>query len=140
MAGLANAVDKGMAKEVAPYDLTPIEFNLLRFCLYAEGETTASRLARMLPIDPSRISRTVSDLADRGLLRRRRLREDRRVVMLRLTPDGHDLITRACGSMDAFVARIMQGISADDVRVFRSVFDRMIANHAAMEVSEGAAE
>ena len=137
VAGLANLVDRGMAKEVAPYGISPTEFNLLRFCLYADGETTATQLAGMLPIDASRISRVVTTLVDRGLLRRRRLREDRRVVMLRLSPEGSDLIVRACESMNAFAARLMRGISEDDVRVIRSVFDRMIVNHAAMEGSGG---
>ena len=136
VAGLANSVELGLVKAVAPYGLTPIEFNLLRFCLDAEGETTATRLARLLPIDPSRISRVVTGLVDRGLLRRRRLRDDRRVVMLRLSAEGRDLIVRACGSMDIFVTRLMEGISQRDVRVFRSVVFRIIANQSALEGNE----
>ena len=73
---------------------------------------------------------------DRGLLRRRRLRDDRRVVMLRLSAEGRDLIVRACGSMDIFVTRLMEGISQHDVRVFRSVVFRIIANQSALEGNE----
>ena len=131
MAGLANAVERGLAKELAPYHLTPMEFNLLRFCLIEQGEEiTATQLAQMLPVDASRVSRIVTAVVDRGLLVRRRLPEDRRVVMLHLSEEGRDLTLRALGSMDAFVARLLTGVSEDDVQVFVSVFAAMVANHA----------
>ena len=134
MAGLANAVERGLANELTPYHLTPMEFNLLRFCLgeQGQGEITATQLAQMLPVDASRVSRIVTALADRGLLRRRRLREDRRVVMLHLSDEGRDLTLRAVAAMDAFAANLMVGISEDDIEVFVSVFSRMVANHAAL--------
>lgn len=132
MAGLANAVERGLAKELAPYQLTPMEFNLLRFCLIEQGEEiTATQLAQMLPVDASRVSRIVTAVVDRGLLVRRRLPEDRRVVMLHLSDEGRELTLQALRGMDAFVAGLMEGISEDDIRVFVSVFSRMVANHAA---------
>ncbi len=131
MAGLANAVERGLAKELAPYHLTPMEFNLLRFCLIEQSEEiTATQLAQMLPVDASRVSRIVTAVVDRGLLVRRRLPEDRRVVMLHLSSDGRDLTVRALAAMDAFVARLMEGIDEDDIQVFVSVFSKMVANHA----------
>ena len=132
IAGLANAVERGLAKELAPYHLTPMEFNLLRFCLgeQDQAEITATQLSQMLPIDVSRVSRIVTAVVDRGLLVRRRLPEDRRVVMLHLSAEGRELTLRALESMDAFVARLMEGISEDDIRVFVSVFSTMVANHS----------
>ena len=134
MAGLANAVERGLARELAPYQLSPTEFNLLRFCLGEPGheEITATQLTQMLPVDASRVSRIVTALADRGLLIRRRLREDRRVVMLHLSEEGRDLTLGAMADVDAFVAGLLSGISEGDIRVFVSVFSRMIANHAAL--------
>ena len=88
--GLLTAFYRGTAKETARYNLTTPEFNLLNACLRREEECTATELARVLPVDASRISRIVTILVDRGLLRRRRLPEDRRVVMLSLSEEaGH---------------------------------------------------
>ena len=132
MAGLANAVERGLAKELAPYHLTPTEFNLLRFCLIEQGEEiTATQLAQMLPVDASRVSRIVTAVVDRGLIVRRRLPEDRRVVMLHLSDEGRELTLQALRGMDAFVARLMEGVDEDDIHVFVSVFSAMVANHAA---------
>ncbi len=73
---------------------------MLRTCtpcrLCPEGRTgreewTASQLAQSLPVNASRISRQVAKMVGMGLMRRRRLRNDRRVVMLSLTAGGKKL-------------------------------------------------
>ena len=133
VAGLASAVEKGMAQEVAPYDLTPLEFNFLRLCLQMDREVTATELGRLLPVDASRVSRVVTVLVDKGLLRRRRLRDDRRIVMLRLSDEGSDLAFRVREHVDAFAAKLLEGVDADEQQVFLSVASRIIANHAVLQ-------
>lgn len=133
VAGLVNAVDKGMATEVAPYGLTPLEYSLLRHCL--EEECTATHLAQVLPVDGSRVSRLVTGLVDKGLVRRRRLRSDRRVVMLRLSDEGRELTLRIMERMRGYDAMLTEGIDDEDLRVFASVSSRIVANHAAMQRS-----
>ena len=90
VAGLMNAVATGIADLVAPHDLIPMEFALLRLFLRRE-EWTTTQLAQALPVKLSRISRIVTKLVDRGLILRRRLRSDRRVVILTLTEEGRAL-------------------------------------------------
>lgn len=130
--GLSNAVFKGMSQEVAPYGLSAAEFNLLRACLDSEGEITATELARRLPVDTSRISRIVTILVDRGLLRRRRLLDDRRVIMLSLSEQGRELTSRILQKVNMHDAALTEGIDEDDIRVFVSVTSRILANYAAM--------
>lgn len=136
VAGLVNAVEKGMAKEVAPYGLTSLEFGLLRICLEDDQEHTATQLAQVLPVDGARISRVVTELVDKGLLRRRRLRNDRRVVMLRLTEEGRELTSRVLESMKLYDARLTEDVGEEEMRVFMAVTFKIIANHAAIERSE----
>jgi DNA-binding MarR family transcriptional regulator len=129
VAGLVNAVDKGMAKEVAPYGLTSLDFSLLKVCL--EKESTATQLAQVLPVDGARISRIVTGLVDKGLLRRRRLRNDRRIVMLRLSEEGRELTSVVLQKMKRYDTMLTEGIGEEEMRVFVSVTARIIANHAA---------
>lgn len=133
VAGLVNAVDKGMAVEVAPYGLTSLEFSLLRHCL--EEECTATHLAQILPVDGSRVSRLVTGLVEKGLVRRRRLRSDRRMVMLRLSDEGRELTSRIVESLKSYDALLTEGIGEEEMRVFVSVASRIIANHSAMQQS-----
>lgn len=134
IADLFNALDKAMAREVAPHGITGLEYSLLWYCL--EGECTATQLAQVLPVDGSRISRVVTGLVDKGFLRRRRLRTDRRIVMLRLTEEGMELTSGIFQNMQSYYAMLTEGIGEEEMRVFASVTSRIVANHAAMQGPE----
>ena len=131
VAGLANAVYKGIADEVAPYDLYPLDVQLMMICRETR-ECTATRLAELLPVDASRVSRLVTGLADKGLLRRRRLRRDRRVVMLRLTPAGEQMIADVSERMQMYYARLTEGFSEHEMRAFSTIAQGIVANYEAM--------
>ena len=128
---LVNAVVKGLAPILAPHGLAPIDFALLRLLLEAE-EWTTTQLADALPLAASGISRSVSRLVGMGLIRRRRLLSDRRVVILTLTEEGTALTQDLHERVRSYHAILCRGISEDEIEVFASVSSRMKANYAAM--------
>ncbi len=134
IANLFNVLDKSMAQKVAPHGITGIEYSLLWYCL--EGEWTATRLAQVLPVDAARISRIVTELVDKGLLSRRRLRSDRRIVMLRLTEEGRELASHISQEMQRYYVILTEGIGEEEIRVFEDFISKIIANHAAAQSSE----
>ena len=126
-----NALDKALVERASPHGVTNSEYALLWHCL--EGERTATQLAQVLPMDGSRISRVVTDLVEKDLLRRRRLPEDRRIVMLSLTDKGTELTSRIFQDMQRYYAVLTEGISEEDMRAFASVRSKILANSASME-------
>ena len=126
-----NALDKALVQRASPLGITNSEYALLWHCL--EGERTATQLAHVLPMDGSRISRIVTDLVEKGLLRRRRLQEDRRIVMLSLTSKGMELTSQIYESMQRYYAELTEGISEEDMRTFASVIARILAKYDSME-------
>ena len=134
VSGLMNAVAKGMADELAPYDLSPLDFDLLRYCL-ERRECTATELASVLPVDASRISRIVTRMVDMNLLVRRRLRDDRRIVMLRLSARGVELTSTLRQRIEATETRLTGNIGEEEMRVFMDVASQIIANHEALQQS-----
>ncbi len=135
VSSLANAVYKGIGAEVARYDLSPLDIQLLMICMEM-NECAATQLAQLLPVDASRISRLVTGLADRGLLRRRRLRRDRRIVMLRLSPRGQELTVQVTEHMQSYYARLTQGLNEREMRAFATTAMKISANYAAMVEAE----
>jgi len=82
-----------MASFLRAWDLTAAQYNVLRI-LRGAGETgaTCSQISeRMISRDPD-ITRLLDRLEARGLLTRERGKEDRRVVMTRISPEGLRLI------------------------------------------------
>lgn len=131
VAALVNVVAKGMADETEPHGLVPVEFSLLKVCL-ERGECTATQLAEVLPVDASRISRIVNRLVNLGLLRRRRLASDRRVVMLTLTPDGDEKTRELDQRIQMYDSKLLQGVSEEEMRDFADTAFKIVANHAAL--------
>lgn len=79
---------------LAPLDLEPREFALLRAVAASEGQSQHSVAAR-LQIPPSRMVAFVDALEQRRLLERRQNPSDRRSHALYLTAAGHELLARA---------------------------------------------
>jgi DNA-binding MarR family transcriptional regulator len=77
------------------YELTPVQYNMLRILRGAgsEGITCKQACERMLSPDPD-ITRLLDRMEARKWLRRERSQEDRRVVMTWITPGGLDLVNR----------------------------------------------
>ena len=130
--GLANAVARGMEEQVAPYNLIPLEFAILKAFLGRE-EWTTTQLAKALPVTLSRVSRVVTKMVGMGLMRRRRRRSDRRVVMLALTEEGKALALELHRSVQACDARFSEGVSEEELAVFASVLFKVMANYTALQ-------
>ena len=67
-------------------DLSLAQFNLL-MAVQTHGAITGGELAVQLGVSPPSVSVMVERLVERGLLVRERSREDRRKVVLRISPD-----------------------------------------------------
>ena len=134
VAWLVNAVAGGMAEIVAPHGFTHIDFAVLRLFLEVE-EWTTTRMAQVMPLAPSGISRTVSKLVDRGLIRRRRLLSDRRVVILTLTEEGTNLTQYLHQRVRAFDVSLCDGIGEEEMAVLASISSRVMANYETLRRS-----
>ena len=73
-----------MAREL---DFSPVQLHSLRV-LEPGVETPMRALAQQLFCDPSNVTGIVDRLEARGLIERRSLETDRRVKIIRLTPEG----------------------------------------------------
>ncbi len=129
--GLVNAVAGGMAQIVAPHGLTSIDFALLRLFLGVE-EWTATQLAQALPIALSGISRSVTKLVAMGLVRRRRLPSDRRIIVLTLTEEGLKLTQDLHQRVQVLNSSLCEGVSEEEMAVFACVCTTVMANYSTL--------
>ena len=84
-----------------------------------DQEWTVSELAGILPMDIPAISRAVSKLVDKGLLARRRPREDRRIVLLKLTKAGVALGLDLHEKMHAYETKLAEGVPEKEIENLR---------------------
>lgn len=89
---------------------------------------TAADLARAYGMDASAATRLISRLEQRGLLSRQRGGQDRRVVRIALTAQGHAL---ADGVPDCFMHvrdKLVAGFAPDELASLREMLRRILTN------------
>jgi DNA-binding MarR family transcriptional regulator len=94
VSSIGYAVGRRFHQVLAPLELEPREFALLRAVGVAEGQSQQA-IGERLQIPPSRMVAFVDALEARGLLERRHNPHDRRTRELHLTAAGHALLGRA---------------------------------------------
>ncbi|HZZ13361.1 MAG TPA: MarR family winged helix-turn-helix transcriptional regulator [Paraburkholderia sp.] len=88
----------------------------------------AAELAREYGIDASAVTRLVDRLEKRGLLTRVRSNEDRRVVRLALTPEGHAIAGKMPGIFNGVLDDLLGGFTAEEVGFLKSMLRRVLVN------------
>jgi DNA-binding MarR family transcriptional regulator len=80
------------------------------------GPMPIGRLAALEQVSPPAITKTVTALETDGLAERVRSPDDRRVVMVRVTPAGRALFEKGRAARVRFVAERLSGLSESDRR------------------------
>ena len=90
----ARELARRLAEELAPLDLTPVEFGAL-VQLASGGERNQAELARAVGVRPQSMAALVGGLETRGLVERGAVPGRGRASRLRLTRDGRELLADA---------------------------------------------
>jgi DNA-binding MarR family transcriptional regulator len=107
------AIARRFREILAPLELEPREFALLRAVGAAEGQSQQA-IGDRLQIPASRMVAFVDALEARGLLERRQNPEDRRARALHRTPDGRRLLERALALAVEHERQLCAGLSGEE--------------------------
>jgi MarR family transcriptional regulator, multiple antibiotic resistance protein MarR len=117
----------GLDAELAPYALNAMQFAVLKHL--ADGSArTAADLCRLMYYDTGSMTRILDRLEEKGLLRRERCREDRRVVFLRVAAAGRAQLPRLRATASRVLDDHLAGLKVAEVENLKSYLGRMIEN------------
>jgi DNA-binding MarR family transcriptional regulator len=117
----------GLDAELAHFGLSAMQFAVLKHL--SEGTArTAADLCRVMFHDTGAMTRILDRLESRGLVRRERCREDRRVVFLRVAPSGRALLPRLMAVATRVIDAHLAGFSATEIETLKAYLGRMIEN------------
>lgn len=118
-------------KRLGAHGLTSAQWGpLLR--LQNRGASTVAELARWLQIDAGAMTRLLDRLEKKGLCKRVRSTEDRRVVQVELTPDGEAAIVAVPAVMAEVMNAHLAGFSKSEWQAMKTYLDRMLKAGEAM--------
>ncbi len=128
----ASLLERTWIRTLDPYGLLPVEFEVLFACKDMQ-QPTATDIAAMTTIEASSISRVVQRLFNKGLLARRRSQADRRVVYLRLTDAGIEIIEQIQEPLRELGDMISDDIGSEEIAGFVAAIARASAGLESLE-------
>ena len=132
MRRILNTVAGEVEHELEPTGLTNAQWvPLLK--LYMGSASTVAELSRVCSIDAGGMTRLLDRLETKGLLRRTRSSEDRRVVNLELTDEGRT----AAQGIPAILCNVqnahLRGFSVEEWMTLQSLLNRILDNAQAIQ-------
>ena len=123
-------------KRLAAHGLTSAQWGpLLR--IHNAGSAPVAELARWLEMDAGAMTRLLDRLEKKGLCRRVRSTEDRRIVMVELTPAGEGVVAEVPAVLAAVMNAHLAGFTKTEWQTLKSYLQRMIATGQALRGGGG---
>jgi DNA-binding MarR family transcriptional regulator len=124
------AIDKDLAedKRLAPLELSAAQFIIIANLAAAEGPVSASDLCKGISYDAGAMTRMLDRLETKGLVRRNRSAQDRRLMHLELTDQGHEAYPRMREISMAVANRFLRGFTKTEARQLEGLLTRMLEN------------
>jgi DNA-binding MarR family transcriptional regulator len=136
---MMTALDEELSadRRLAPLELSAAQFSVIA-SLAGQERKSASDLCRGISYDAGAMTRMLDRLEGKGLIRRSRSPDDRRLVHLELTEEGRAAYPRMRELALAVANRFLRGFSKAEARTLESLLSRMLDNAATGEVRESA--
>ncbi len=127
MRRVLTAITQAADTRLEPDGLTHVQWGPL-FMLRRARASTVAELARELQTDPGAMTRLLDRLEAKGLCRRERSTDDRRVVRIVLTPEGEQAGARVPVVLSQVMNELLSGFSRAEWETLKSMLQRMLGN------------
>jgi DNA-binding MarR family transcriptional regulator len=131
------AITQAADRRLEPDGLTHTQWGPL-FMLRSSRASTVAELARELQTDPGAMTRLLDRLEAKGLCRRERSTDDRRVVRIALTPEGDAAAARVPAVLAQVMNQALSGFSRSEWESLKEMLGRMLVNAEAQRDAEPA--
>ena len=121
-------------RRLAPLELSAAQFIVIANLAKAEGPMSASDLCKGISYDAGAMTRMLDRLESKGLIRRSRSAEDRRLMHLELTDEGRAAWPRMREISMTVANRFLRGFSKTEARQLEGFLARMLGNAQAAPV------
>ena len=120
--------DEFFAVQLEEFGLTLLQYAALEAIDRLGPEVAVGEVGDAIHAPPSSMTGLTNRLVSAGLVERSTPPENRRTVVLRTTPEGHELVRAIDGRQRESLGIVLSDFSDDDVQRFQSLLARIKAN------------
>ncbi len=131
---MLTALDRELEadRRLAPLELSAAQFIIIANLAGAEGRMSASDLCKGISYDAGAMTRMLDRLESKGLIRRNRSAQDRRLMHLELTEEGRAAYPRMREISLTVANRFLRGFTKSEARQLEGLLTRMLENAQAV--------
>ena len=118
---IIRAVDIFSSRLRQTYDLNTSRLACLKV-LQRKGDLPLSEISEGVYLSPSTITSAIDGLEEKKLVERKRISDDRRVIIIGLTPEGKKVAENTPGTIHDRLAVVVKKLDKND----KEVFDRVL--------------
>ena len=118
----------GVDKRLAPLELTAAQLIVIANLAASEGAKSAADLCKGISYDAGAMTRMLDRLEKKGLIRRHRSQQDRRLMHLELTEEGRAAYPRMREISMSVANRFLRGFTRTEARQLEGLLTRMLEN------------
>jgi DNA-binding MarR family transcriptional regulator len=122
-----TSIQRTIDDKMSELDLTALQWAPLLF-ISLDKSSTAAELSRCLNVETSTVTRMLDRLEGKGLLIRKRSKDDRRVIFIELTEEGSRLVAKVPYLIAESLNHHLRGFTQQEVDAFKSMLRRFTAN------------
>ena len=119
-----KAMRRSIAEELSNEDLTPPQFSVLRM-LAKKGALPMNRISQDMLVTPPNITGLIDRLESNKLVRRGASEEDRRAIMIELTPEGKKVQAAVAKRYNEFMRDVLHKFTHDEQRTLRTLLTKL---------------
>jgi DNA-binding MarR family transcriptional regulator len=124
------AVDRELAtdRRLAPLEISSAQFIVIAMLAASSAPMSASDLCKGISYDAGAMTRMLDRLESKGLIRRNRSTQDRRLMHLELTEEGRAVYPRMREISMAVANQFLRGFTKTEARQLEGLLGRMFEN------------
>jgi DNA-binding MarR family transcriptional regulator len=129
---MLSALDRELEADqgLAALEMSAAQFIIIATLALADGPKSSSELCKGISYDAGAMTRMIDRLETKGLIRRNRSSEDRRMVFLELTDEGSRTYPQMRAISMRVVNRFLNGFTQTEARQLEGYLTRMLENAA----------
>lgn len=125
---ISNYYEKLTKSICEKYKLTQMEYDILMFIFYNPQYNTASDIVKIKKSTKSHVSTSLKSLEDKNLIIKRQSQNNKKYYQIFLKDNANEIIEYGKKIQKKFVKDLFEGISNDEIIIFKKVFDQICKN------------
>jgi DNA-binding MarR family transcriptional regulator len=117
-----------MTNALEQFDLSPIQFAILYFVDYGQGDLSSAQLSRRFLMTPQSMNEHVRVLERKKLLKKKTDPSHRKILRIALTTKGNEILDACNRELDVMEGMFLRQLSAKEIETMKNLIGKILTS------------